>query len=422
MPTNGLIVIARVKSGCEEQLRDTLNCIGNDIRGKRLKPNKPEPHIAFPNSRTLHFARMALFDDPENGPGRKRLLLATDYDGSWDKHVAELIALTTDPDAIWGCCEGYTDRERFPEFIRTYMVEPQTYYIALSDYTLAQIRQLIQLRLQFDTRFFDLIDTSIVGKFLRIGSDMARFPLAAVDLLGILMQHGPINTLMAARRVNATLDRVWWIWLFNRLTLNGHPPPKHRYSTTPVDDAAPNESEMNADKGVQQDEWEGTPPEDLVSQNQLTLLTTVRPEQVQRLQAVLAIIDLFGRRLAIPGSLVGVSTIHTVRWAVLEKENRLLMASNYDGTWENYIDEFAELILSGLDAIWESSYSYPEAGAQDVEALKYFLRGHQVPANVFYSAYPETTLLNLVDAMEIKRQMAAQSAPVRRPVAGSARS
>ena len=421
MPANGLIVIARVKPGCETRLRETLNCIGNDIQGKRLNPDKPEPHIAFPNSRTLHFARIALFDDPEE-PARKRLLLVTDYDGSWDKHVAELIDLTTDPDAIWGCCEGYTGCEQFPDFIRTHMVEPQAYYIALSDYTLAQIRQLIRLRLELDPRLFNLIDASILGKFLRVGEDLARFPLAAVDLLGILLQHGPVNTLLAARRVNATLDRVWWIWLFNRLTFNGHPPPRHRYSGVPMQDTEADKPQVKAERGVQQEAWDGTPPEDLISQNQLTLLTNVRPEQVQRLQAVLAIIDLFGRRLAVPGSLVGISTIHTVRWALLEKGRHLLMASNYDGTWENYIDEFAELILSGLDAIWDSSYTYPEAGAQDVEALKYFLRCHQVPANVFYSAYPDATLLNLVDALEVERQMVAQPAPAQRPASEPATS
>ena len=73
---------------------------------------------------------------------------------------------------------------------------------------------------------------------------------------------------------------------------------------------------------------------------------------------------------------------------MIDGGKRLLMASNYDGTWENYIDEFAELILSGLNAIWESSYGFPELGAQDLAAFKAFLRCHQVPANVFYSAYP----------------------------------
>ncbi len=116
--------------------------------------------------------------------------------------------------------------------------------------------------------------------------------------------------------------------------------------------------------------WEGTPSEDLVSQNQLTLVTVVQPERLQQLRAVLDVIDLYARHLAEQGSLVGISTIHTVRWALLDGGKRLLMASNYDGTWENYIDEFAELILSGLDSIWDSSYGFPELGAQDVAALQ----------------------------------------------------
>ena len=76
------------------------------------------------------------------------------------------------------------------------------------------------------------------------------------------------------------------------------------------------------------------------------------------------------------------------------------MVSNYDNTWENYIDEFAEMILSGLDALWHSAPDYPEAGAQDVAALKQFLRRHQVPANAFYSAVPETSVLNLQHTLE----------------------
>jgi hypothetical protein len=115
---------------------------------------------------------------------------------------------------------------------------------------------------------------------------------------------------------------------------------------------------------------------------------------------------------------VGISTIHTVRWALIDGGRRLVLASNYDGPWENYIDEFAELILSGLDAIWGSSYGFPEAGAQDVEALKYFLRCHQAPANVFYSAYPTVTLLNLVDMLKLvgKEEIVDQPQPEVLPI------
>ena len=72
-----------------------------------------------------------------------------------------------------------------------------------------------------------------------------------------------------------------------------------------------------------------------------------------------------------------------------------MMVSDYDGSWESYIDEFAEMILSGLDAIWETSYGYPREGARDLPAFKRFLRLHQVPSEVFFSAYPEVTVLNI---------------------------
>ena len=410
MPSHGLIAVAPVKPGAEDELRAVLNRIGNDIRGRRVQSFMPEPRIHFPRSRTLHFARMALLDHPAAGVGRKRLLLVTDYDGPWDAHVAELLSLTHDPDAIWGCCEGYAGCDQFAGFIRRHTVSPQAYYIALPGFDLDAIRELIQRRLQLDAHVPDLPGRSLAGKLWNAAADVTRFPLAGLDALGIVRRHGVVNTLMAARRVNATLDRIWYIWLFNRLTLNSHPAPPHRHGQVPLDDAdcAP----LPGDEIMPPEAWEGTPAEDLVSQNQLTLVTVVLPEELPRLRAVLEVIDLYGRRLAKPGELVGISTIHTVRWALLDGGKRLLLASNYDGAWESYIDEFAEMILSGLDAIWSGSLGYPDAGAQDVEALKNFLRCHQVPANVFYSAIPQATLLNIVDALALTPQPVAEPAPV----------
>jgi hypothetical protein len=87
-----------------------------------------------------------------------------------------------------------------------------------------------------------------------------------------------------------------------------------------------------------------------------------------------------------------------VRWVILDEGRRLMLLSDYDNSWESYIDEFAEMILSGLDAIWGSSLGYPPDGARDVPALKRFLRTHQVRAEVFYSAYPDDTVLNILQA------------------------
>jgi hypothetical protein len=146
--------------------------------------------------------------------------------------------------------------------------------------------------------------------------------------------------------------------------------------------------------------------EDAVTQNQLTLVTVITPGQVNKVRAVMAAIDALAKRLAPPGSLIGVSTIHFVKWLVLDEGRRLMMVSDYDGSWESYIDEFAEMILSGLDAIWETAYGYPPDGARDVPAFKTFLRNHQVPSEVFFSAYPEETVLNMTNDQRFARACA----------------
>lgn len=401
MPSNGLIVIARIKPGYVAGLRTTLNRIGNDVRGKRLAAAAPEPHIDFPESRTIHFARIAILDDPDRGPGSKRLLLATDYDGTWRDHVFELAALTTEPDAIWGCCEGYAGTAYFPKFIHEHTVAPQAYYISFRELTLKSIRSLLWQRAEATAPPSSAPPSSLTATTTTILNDLARFPGAGLAVPGLLLRRGPLTTLLAARRVNATLDRVWWVWWFNRLTLNSFPEPATRYSAVPVDTTADCLPATNGDEVTTREDWEGTPAEDLVAQNQLTLVTAVNPAQLARMRAVLAVIDVYARQLAAPGSLVGIATIHTVRWAVIDGGKRLLMVSNYDGTWENYIDEFAELILSGLNAIWESSYGFPKLGAQDLAAFKVFLRCHQVPANVFYSAYPGGTVATIADALRL---------------------
>jgi hypothetical protein len=54
------------------------------------------------------------------------------------------------------------------------------------------------------------------------------------------------------------------------------------------------------------------------------------------------------------------------------------------------------MILSGLDAIWETSFGMPTDGARDLPAFKRFLRIHQVPSDIFFAAYPDETVLNIM--------------------------
>jgi hypothetical protein len=216
------------------------------------------------------------------------------------------------------------------------------------------------------------------------------------DLVRAVARCGFANVYFGTRRITASLDRYVVFRLFNRITLNRLPGLESPFSSVALDNCAAF-GPLAAGDEIPSEPTAASPAfrEDSVTQNQLTVVTVVDPPHVDRVRAVLAAIDSYARRLAPPGSLIGISTIHFVRWLVIDQGKRLMLLSDYDGSWEAYIDEFAEMILSGLDAIWETSFGSPPDGAGDVPAFKRFLRSHQVPADLFFAAYPDETVLNV---------------------------
>ena len=223
----------------------------------------------------------------------------------------------------------------------------------------------------------------------------------ASDVVVALVRHGFSNVYHGTLKILVSLDRYPLFRVVNRITHNTLPPRRSLYSSLtmdscrrPVPIVPGDEIPSNQEPGFR---------EDVVTQNQLTLVTVIEPGSSERVRAVMSAIDSYARRLAPPGSLIGISTIHFVRWLVIDHGRRLMMVSDYDGSWESYIDEFAEMILSGLDAIWQTSFGYPPDGARDLPAFKHFLRTHQVPADVFFSAYPDETVLNIAHDTRLPR-------------------
>lgn len=386
-----LNVLAPIRAGEEARLREVLRPIGDDIKGRTLSAASVRPHVDFTRSRTIHFARLAILDDPDRGPDRKRLFYASAYDGSLDDHLAELAAITSDMDAIWERCEDYTGVARFGEFIRAHAHEPEALYIAFRDATVERIQQSIAQRRQAevsrDAKAARPRQPSVIGRLIR------AFPIV-FDVWRAIVRCGFVNVFRGTQRIIASLDRYAVFRWSNWITHNHLAPMVSAYSSASLDNCA----RPSAAGGV--------PPtfrEDVVTQNQLTVITVVRQGHVDRVRAVLSAIDSYAKRLSPDGSLIGISTIHFVRWLVIDEGRRLMLVSDYDGSWESYIDEFAEMILSGLEAIWETAEGFPPGGARDLPAFKQFLRGGQVPAEVFFSAYPEETVLNIVSDLALGR-------------------
>jgi len=399
MPPRTLTVLAAIKPGEEKALRAVLRPIGDDVNGSRL-PAVGRPHIAFPRSERIHFARLAILSDPDRGPGRHRLLYASVFDGSLDAHLAEIVALTTDLDTIWGRCEGYAGAGELAAFMKSRAYEPAALYIAFRDETVASIHGVISARRARDqARDAGVPDppTSPPGAMDAIGAVTARVIRAAPilrDVVVAVAENGLANVYRGTLKVLASLDRYTAFRLLNRVTRNRLPPRQSPFSSASLDTCAAPTPLVPGDEIPSDRDPEFR--EDVVTQNQLTLVTVIQPGATARVRAVMSAIGSYSTRLSPKGSLTGVSTIHFVRWVIVDGGKRLVMVSDYDGSWENYIDEFAEMILSGLDAIWETAFGYPPDGARDLPAFKQFLRSHQVPAEVFYSAYPEQTVLNIL--------------------------
>jgi hypothetical protein len=401
VPPECLTVLAPIKPGEVDALRAVLRPIGDDINGTHMPPGG-RPHVAFPKSRAIHFARFAILTDPDRGPGRARLLYAAVYDGSLEAHAAELVAVSSDFDAIWGKLEGYTGGASFTAFLAAHAHQPAAYYIAFRGETVRSIDEAIIGREAADAAASDgariVPPAAAPGALARVMAGFRRLLRAApivVDAVVAVARHGFIDVYRGTLRILASLNRYPLFRLMNRVLGNALPPRRSAFSSVGVDtSAAP--VPLEAGDEIPSDRPAGF-REDVVSQNQLTLVTVIADGRANRVRAVMSAIDSFAKRLAPPGSLIGISSIHFVRWLVIDNGRRLMMVSDYDGSWESYIDEFAEMILSGLDAIWETALAYPPDGARDLPAFKWFLRSHQVPAEVFFSAYPRETVLNIVN-------------------------
>lgn len=137
-----------------------------------------------------------------------------------------------------------------------------------------------------------------------------------------------------------------------------------------------------------------------VVQNQLTTLSIIKSDfHLFMLRNTLKLIQ-FVAGLA-RGQLSGIPTIHFARWVIVEKgviDHRpfLIFESNYGGSWDSYLDDFIYLTLTAMNSLWANLDKFPITGCQDVETFKTHQKTRQFPTQVFYRAYPELSVRNIL--------------------------
>ncbi|MFD6885184.1 hypothetical protein [Streptomyces sp. NPDC059957] len=130
--------------------------------------------------------------------------------------------------------------------------------------------------------------------------------------------------------------------------------------------------------------------------NEFTLIFKIKPGQGQQLRTVLGQSNL--EREAVIQARIG--TLHDARWVLFDDDTRLLFASNFDGDWDVYIDDFAALIPDVFDGILQHTEDYP--GIRDPK-IKDFVMAHQHTAAGYSRAIPDATVKELKKALRVNR-------------------
>jgi hypothetical protein len=362
--TNALTVMLKVKADQGKPLNDLLTQIGSDIRRN--------DYIHFVDMTLLHFTRFVMMDKAFT-----RLLFTATHDGTVADFLGELIEKgNKGVQAIFSLCEGFPTssgdpfRRDFLKWITDNSHQPNTFFMAYPNVSHQQVKQYSDLHDKIETALNAPQTEPLVAALKQIPVNPPNHPnpvLAAIGnaVGGVLGQVFP------------TIVRIISPHITNDRTANK--PVTVPYSTT---------------------------ERESIVQNELTIITEIRPERLRQLRWVLALVN-FGCKLPSDGTLSGVSTIHFARWVVYDEGKMLLFESNYDGAWESYIGEFIDRAAMGLDAIWSCCYNYPPGGAKDAQAFKEQIIGHQVRAALFYSAYPQTSVKNILNNIQIARAITA---------------
>ncbi len=119
-------------------------------------------------------------------------------------------------------------------------------------------------------------------------------------------------------------------------------------------------------------------------------------------------------------NLKDLSFIHFARWVIVprskfpvlsEKQPReqlkydyLIFFSNFNGTWNQYIDAFSAVLSQGLDMVWRWSEKYP--GSHPVTGFKRYIALVQFDTDYYYNVYPRAATNDVKAALRVNDALA----------------
>lgn len=152
----------------------------------------------------------------------------------------------------------------------------------------------------------------------------------------------------------------------------------------------------------------------------MNVITPMRPSRTWINRLIFMVARLKPRVLS---GLLGLSLIHFARWFMIKRDqwpdlgqgpeqlqyDYMCFCSNFNGTWDQYIDAFADGIPSGLDLFWYSSIKYPQS--IPLTPFKSYIVHNQLDTQYYYNATPGSAQRDIKAALRVMpalRELAAQ--------------
>ena len=392
-----LTLAANVPSDKVESLKQLLESMGDGVANGSV--------IDFGALDGVHFARFIVLDETSDLRGEPlpaKLLYLSDLDISRERHLGELVDLGSDGiDRLFEHCDGYPEgrrrtRDERLAYLRRHRIPEQAFYVNTIGRSRRQIREESELR----DRLEDFLDGAD-GLRTKEPSEIRRAVQEHVEgdrsLRWALKPPSGLDFGFRLRELAHAIAMPLLLLVLLPLLLLAAPIYLVLLRMHERKDHSPH------DKPPPELAQELAALEDHLVQNPFTAIGFVKPGLFRRLTliGVLMGINYVTRHVFNHGNLAGVKTIHFARWIFLDDKRRVIFASNYDGSLESYMDDFIDKIAWGLNIVFSNGFGYPRAnwlirdGARDELAFKDYLRLHQVPTRVWYSAYGRLSCANI---------------------------
>lgn len=411
IPQSQFLLVAQITPGRERGLRDLLESMN-------LQPGMADPAnvlLPFGQFERLHFARLAVLDDPTlgdieaHGVARPRLPVYLALSGSCDGRADECLADLAQRAGsgfrrIFIHCDGFDADGDLLAWMHAHQCRLAANYINWVGRTVRQIKEERALQRALAARvpraplesgaqaqqlrreLIDFVDAEVSA---------GRLGLTPPDPTPLRWQVAKLLHLVAIPLAGLVLLPFLIVLLPLLIFILRAQEKRDPEICPPPDRAAMLELQNLEDYDVS---------------NQYTAIGSVKPGWFRRwlVTVLLVLIDYACRHVFTRGFLARVQTIHFAFWSFLDDKRRLVFMSNYDGGHEAYMDDFINKVAWGLNLAFSHGVGWPRTrwlvarGARIENKFKHYQRRHQLPTQVWYRAYPGLALIDLKRNQQIR--------------------